>query len=121
MNFIYVFLGGGFGAMARYAVSRIIPTSNTGFPLATFLANVISCIILGFLIGTLINKELNSRTQLILMTGFCGGFSTFSTFSSETYRLFEQGELALAFSYILASLAVCLLCIFIGIKLSKGI
>lgn len=121
MNFIYVFLGGGLGAMARYSISRLLPTAEGSFPYATFIANVISCIILGLLIGILIHKELSTKTQLILMTGFCGGFSTFSTFSAETYQLIEQGQLGLAFGYILSSLAVCLVCIFIGMKLAESL
>jgi len=119
VHFIYVFLGGGLGAMARYGIAKVIPSNGDGFPMATFLANVISCIILGLLIGSLLSKELSTRTQLIFMTGFCGGFSTFSTFSAETFKLMEQGQVGLSLSYVLASIVVCLVCIFVGIKLSE--
>lgn len=121
MNFIYVFLGGGLGAMTRYSISKILPTVEGGFPNATFIANVVSCIVLGLLMGTLMQKELSTKTQLILMTGFCGGFSTFSTFSAETFKLLEQGQFALALGYILSSIAICLVCIFIGMKLAESL
>ncbi len=120
MNYLFVFLGGGLGAVCRYGISKLVQTSSA-FPYATFLANVISCIILGFLLGTLLQKELSTKTQLLLMTGFCGGFSTFSTFTAESYELLESGQITIALLYILSSLIVCLICLGIGIKVAQAL
>ena len=97
--------------MARYAISTWIEVPQKGFPTATLLANIISCVILGTLMGIVIQKGLSNRIVWFAMTGFCGGFSTFSTFSAESYRLLEVGEYKTALLYILASLIICLVCI----------
>ena len=117
MAYLYVFLGGGLGAMARYSISTWIEVPAKGFPTATLLANVISCIILGVLLGILVQKGLSNRMQWLVMTGFCGGFSTFSTFSAESFRLMEVGEYKTVILYILTSLLVCLISILVGVKL----
>jgi len=118
MNFLYVFVGGGLGSICRYAISRMIKQTDLHFPTATFIANVMSCIILGYLIGLTLKDDLASSQRLLWMTGFCGGFSTFSTFSGETFQLLQAGEMATAFTYIIFSLLVCVVCIYIGISIS---
>jgi CrcB protein len=111
-----VFIGGGLGAAARFSVSRVFPFTGNGFPWGTFIANVLSCIILGFVMAYSLEKGLNEKYQILLITGFCGGFSTFSTFSAEAYRLLLNNQWFLALLYVLASLIICVLCILIGIK-----
>ncbi len=118
MAYLYVFLGGGLGAVCRYGISSLLGNQNTGFPWATFSANVLSCILLGILISTLAQKSEDRMIYLLLATGFCGGFSTFSTFSAESFELMKSGQINTALLYIAGSVLVCLLCIFIGIKLS---
>jgi len=119
MNFLYVFLGGGLGSICRYGISKLIKQTDFHFPTATFLANVISCIILGYLIGLSLRGGIDNSQRLLWMTGFCGGFSTFSTFSGETYQLMQAGEIASSLLYVVLSLVVCIFCIFIGISLSN--
>ena len=113
---IMVFLGGGLGSLCRYGISRVITPTESGFPAATFWSNVISCLILGFLIGFFMEKSGESKWQLMLVTGFCGGFSTFSTFSAETFVLLSKGDYLFAGLNILLSVIVCLICIFVGLK-----
>ena len=112
-----VFIGGGLGSMCRYGIARLLQAHDLTFPLATFIANALACIVLGALVGISLKGEMESATKLLLMTGFCGGFSTFSTFSSETFQLLQTGNYLYAFINIGLSIMVCLFCIFIGLKL----
>lgn len=113
----YVFIGGGLGAICRYILAIWLGKFQNGFPIGTFVANVISCIILGYFMGLFLKSD--SAYKLLWMTGFCGGFSTFSTFSAENFMLLKEGQYTLALGYILASLLVCVVCIFIGLKGSE--
>ena len=118
LNFFWVFLGGGLGSICRYGISKMLAANEFNFPFATLLANFISCIILGYLFGLALKSGINDNQKLLWITGFCGGFSTFSTFSLETFVLFEGGNTEYAFLNIAASLLICLVAIFIGIKIS---
>lgn len=117
MSFVYVFIGGGLGSICRYSIARGMSHYKMDFPLATFIANALSCIVLGYLISLTIKQGMSDPSKLLLMTGFCGGFSTFSTFSAETFQLFQAGNTILGLVYIGVSIAVCLVCIWIGMKL----
>jgi len=118
MNLIWVFVGGGSGSLCRYGIAKLMANYKMDFPLATFIANVISCIILGYLIGLTMKDGLSENMKLLLLTGFCGGFSTFSTFSAESFQLLQNGNTGTAILYIGASLSVCLVCIWLGLKLA---
>ncbi|MBR9920127.1 MAG: fluoride efflux transporter CrcB [Bacteroidetes bacterium] len=115
---LWVFLGGGLGSMARYGISKIVGNNLPQFPLATMIANILACIVLGFLVGLSMREDLGATNRLLLMTGFCGGFSTFSTFSSETWQLFANGQTGLALLNIGGSVLICLAAIFLGLKLA---
>ncbi len=118
LNFFWVFLGGGLGSICRYGISKVMAANQFDFPFATLLANIISCLILGYLFGIALKSGLSDQAKLLWMTGFCGGFSTFSTFSLETFVLFESSQIGYALLNITGSLGICLLAIFIGIKIS---
>ncbi|MEM6319652.1 MAG: fluoride efflux transporter CrcB [Bacteroidota bacterium] len=116
-SFFWVFIGGGLGSMCRYGIARLLHAQNWNSAVATLMANVLACIVLGALLGWSLKGELSNTTKLLMMTGFCGGFSTFSTFSMETFQFLQAGNYGYAFLNILGSLLTCLLGIFIGLKL----
>ncbi len=119
MSFFYVFIGGGLGSLARYGVAQLLSSLDLAFPWATFIANIIACLILGYLTGLLLKQDLSDFVKLTFMVGFCGGFSTFSTFSGETLKLFQAGYLGYAIMNILLSVSISLACIFMGIKIAE--
>ncbi|MDF1698452.1 MAG: fluoride efflux transporter CrcB [Saprospiraceae bacterium] len=120
-DWIYVFIGGGIGSLCRYWIGLQFSNFNTDFPLGTFVANFLACLILGLLIGMQLKNNIANSTSLFLMTGFCGGFSTFSTFSAETLQLFQDQQYALGLCYIGISLIIGLLAVYIGLKLHSSI
>lgn len=118
LNFLLVFVGGGLGSVARFGIALAMASTWVGrFPLATFLANALACLILGFLMQGQSAGWLSESQKLLLATGFCGGFSTFSTFSAETWRLWEAGNWGLFSFYVFISLVACWLCFLIGFKI----
>ena len=110
-SFLWVFLGGGLGSLLRYLIGWWIPASG-GFPWATFWANVISCVLIGLLLA--LAPVLSASTRLLLVTGFCGGLSTFSTFSRETFQLLERGEWLLALTYVTSSVVIGVALVFLA-------
>jgi CrcB protein len=108
-NLLYVFLGGGLGSVARYSISVMMQKSFAFvFPMATLISNALSCLILALAIGMFADKmTANPSLKLLIITGFCGGFSTFSSFSFETIDLIKQGHNTLAFANIFISIVVC--------------
>lgn len=108
-HFLAIFIGGGLGSMVRYALSLWLGKHSSGFPTGTFVANVLSCVVLG-VAWMYAEKHINLDTglKLMVLTGFCGGFSTFSTFSLETFKLLEEGKFLLAVIYVVLSVLACL-------------
>ena len=118
-NLLLVLLGGGFGSVARYLLSYFFIKNNTSnFPWATFIANSLGCLIIGLLFGYIQKNNLQNETlKLLLITGFCGGFTTFSTFSLENIQFIQNQNYNLAIIYTLTSLFVGFLAVIIGYKL----
>ena len=106
MAIVAVFLGGGLGSIVRFGLSKMIQTS---FPLHTLLANVLSCIVLALAINYFSSKIVSSDFwKPFIVIGFCGGFSTFSTFSYETFTLIKNNQMLYALLNIGASVGFCL-------------
>lgn len=97
-------MGGGLGSCARYGIARLFGSLDTSFPLATSLANLFACALLGYGIVLAAQSKISEAQKLLLLTGFCGGFSTFSTFSAEVVQLWTEGRLAMAVLYVFISL-----------------
>ncbi|MEM1358447.1 MAG: CrcB family protein, partial [Bacteroidota bacterium] len=103
MNYLLVFVGGGLGSLARYGLARLLPSPELSagqMPWPTLLANFLACLLLGGLLGYVSREALGRPYQLLLMTGFCGGFSTFSTFAAEAWLLGEEGFSGAALTYV---------------------
>ena len=118
-NYLLVFIGGGLGSICRFGIAHLLSQQKFTFPFATLIANIVSCVILGYLVGWSLKNEPTDYHRFLLMTGCCGGFSTFSTFSSETFQLFQAGAIFYGMANIVISLVVCLVFIYIGIKLGS--
>ena len=119
-QFLLVFLGGGLGSLLRYIISRTFNTYFQHFYLGTFLVNIIGCLIIGLVLGISYKSNLLSQNQtLLLTTGFCGGFTTFSTFALENQTLLKSGEILHFSLYTITSIAVGILAVILGLWLSK--
>jgi len=119
MQYLLVFVGGGMGSLLRYGIARGMASYEFTFPHATLVANILSCIVLGFFVAWSLKGGVSDELKLFFMVGFCGGFSTFSTFSNETFSLFQNQHHAYGFLNILGSIAVCLVAIYVGMKIAQ--
>jgi CrcB protein len=119
---IFVFLGGGLGSVCRYLISVFVLRQSffTKYPLGTFIANILGCLLIGLIVGW-VEKIGGIRHEwaLLLTTGFCGGFTTFSTFALENNLLLKEGNYTLFFVYTSASLVLGLAAVFLGMEIVK--
>lgn len=113
MTYLYVFIGGGLGSLARFLTSRYVTKAvATDFPLGTLISNIVACLLLGLLVVWSTKSASASWVQPMLVIGFCGGYSTFSTFSNETVSLIENNQIGLAILNVVISVLFGLSVIF---------
>jgi fluoride exporter len=111
MNFLLVFFGGGIGCVIRYLIGLGFQKSTSSLPWATFFSNITACVIFALVLWLMqFKNNEHSNLKLLLITGLCGGLSTFSTFGYETCLLLKQSLYLYATLNVLIS---CSLCIFI--------
>ena len=119
MNFIAVFLGGGLGALIRYILYLILPTSAY-LPLATLIANFFGCFIATIVFVYFISKTgLNPTYKTFLITGFCGGLSTLSALSLELLHFIQTDDYLRAIIYTLSTVIVCTIAVALGVIVAK--
>lgn len=118
-SIILVGAGSCVGGILRYLLSLVIHFERNGFPIATFVTNVLGCLLIGVLVGVLARfAPSNTGLYLLLVTGFCGGFTTFSTFSNESLLLIQNGNFMYFALYAFGSLAFGVLSVFVGYKIA---
>ena len=117
---LLVFIGGGFGSVMRFVLSKFLNSNTTGIPYGTFLANVLGSLLIGVILGLAAkNDSLTSNQTLLLATGFCGGFTTFSTFAYENHVLLKSGDFTSFALYTIGSFILAFLAVFAGMHLVK--
>lgn len=115
MIYLLIALGGAAGSVLRYLLGGVVQrSSSSGFPIGTMVVNVSGCFLIGILVRQFLNMQLSNDLRALLIVGFCGGFTTFSTFSAETLTLIEGGEYARAMAYVFLSVILCLLATLTG-------
>jgi len=121
MFYLAMVLAGGAGALLRYLLGRA--TVNLGWaalPFGTLIANLIGCFLIGYLSWTLVHKwQVSSETQVVILTGFLGGFTTFSAFSLEAVTMAQEGTPIKAISYISIKVTLCIVMCFAGLIVAK--
>ena len=118
---LYIAIGGAVGSVFRFLTTVLVSKFwSNQFPLATFIANFIGCFLIGLFIGILTKNQLEeSNLKWFLVTGFCGGYTTFSAFGMENYNLFQGNNTLMAFGYIALSIIFGLFAVWFGLLLSK--
>jgi CrcB protein len=115
MIYLLIAVGGAAGSVLRYLIGGAVQrTSAGGFPVGTMFVNVSGCFLIGILLRQFLNMQVSPELRAFLIVGFCGGFTTFSTFSAETLGLIEGGEYGRATGYVILSVAMCLAATFAG-------
>jgi fluoride exporter len=117
----YIALGGGLGSVLRYLTSVIMNKYiQSSFPYATFIANIFGCLLIGLFFGYLEKQHaISSNLKFFLITGLCGGYTTFSTFSHENVTLLQSNQMLTVFLYISLSVFMGLMATWFGLILAK--
>ena len=117
--YLWVGLGGFIGSVARYAVAVwLAPGEIERFPWGTFAVNCVGCLLIGVLAGVFARTPAPDAARLFLITGVLGGFTTFSAFGLESVSLLRRGDLGIALLYVLGSVFVGIVAVWLGLRLA---
>lgn len=117
MAALYVFLGGGFGSLCRYGLVLFFADHDFRLPAATITTNVLAGFILGLVAGWAMRHTDNQQVLLLAAVGFCGGFSTFSTFSLENVELWQTGNIGAMLINVVLSVCLCFGSVWLGLRM----
>jgi CrcB protein len=108
--------GGFAGSISRYLLTKFIATKwPMAFPWGTFSVNIIGCFLIGIIMGMSFQSSISTQTRLLLATGFCGGFTTFSTYSLEIFELYQRGQAGISMLYLFTSILAGFLSVWLGL------
>ena len=113
-SILLVFVGGGLGSVLRFWFGKLFNNPLPALPYGTWISNFLACLIFGIMAGFIYNKLVDEDTKKFVLTGFCGGLSTFSSFNFELYELIRHEQFGYAIVYLVGSLITCL----VGFSLS---
>lgn len=120
-NILLVFVGGGFGSALRYILGKWLNNMENSLPYGTFAANILGSLLIGVILGiALKSNSLSENHTLLLATGFCGGFTTFSTFAYENHLFLKAGDFTSFAVYTIASFVFGFLAVFGGLYIAKS-
>ena len=115
---LLVAIGGGLGALCRDGIGQVVQAGN--FPVATLVVNVTGCFLIGVLWATFDESQwFQDWGKYLINVGLLGGFTTFSSFSLETLELIRGGEIWTLLGYVISTVIICVLGVFIGAKLGS--
>jgi len=122
MIYLWVAIGSAIGGVLRYAIARAMEPVSGGFPWGTFVVNVLGCVVIGFF-GTLTlasgRYAVAESWRIFVMVGICGGFTTFSSFSLQTFERMRSGAWAVAGAYVVGSVVACVVGVWAGHVLAQ--
>lgn len=120
-NLFYIFIGGGLGSMLRYLISNCTQKlwNVNSFPMGTFLVNITGCLLIGFLTSYFMKND--NSLKFLLITGLCGGYTTFSTFSVENFSLWQNQQYGVLSLYVLLSLILGFGAVILGMKIQTSL
>lgn len=122
MTLLFIAVGGALGSVLRYLIGGAVQRlAHAGFPFGTLAVNIMGCFLIGILLRTFMNVEPPSSLRGLLVVGFCGGFTTFSAFTSETVGLIEGGSYLRAVTYVGLSVVLCLAATTAGFGLVRAV
>ncbi|HYM21774.1 MAG TPA: fluoride efflux transporter CrcB [Vicinamibacterales bacterium] len=121
IGYLMIAIGGAIGAIARYEVTNLIQhKEHAGFPYGTFVVNMTGCLVIGFTIGLFDERVVtNPNWRLLMVTGFVGAYTTFSTFEAETFNAVSSGDLAMALANVAGSVIAGYFAVWLGFALSR--